>query len=267
MIIDHIAKDFLGAMLRANLTGREAFTDVYAGHFITLAYLGAKDFYDQANKANLQVGFSEYEIAKALVQARLASSRLAITPELINVLITSSVHMSLANVHNTREELGLDSEKTAEPKASFSTIVGTFDKITAGSDIPVERTGTIKAEVNLVTPPAQIVENKRPDGIRFGTFDWLDQLPAPVLVAAEVAADKADEVAEEVAADKADEVAEEVAADKADEVAEEVAAEVAEEVAAASVSKKKKAKKSKAKKVKAQAKVQAQDDATEMSAT
>ena len=34
MIIDHIAKDFLGAMLRANLTGREAFTDIYAGHFI-----------------------------------------------------------------------------------------------------------------------------------------------------------------------------------------------------------------------------------------
>ena len=216
MIIDHIAKDFLGAMLRANLTGREAFTDVYAGHFITLAYIGAKDFYEQAKGAGIQVGFPEYEIAKALVQARMASSRLAITPELINVLATSSIHMSLANVTQVRTELGLDPEKVPEPEYTSLRI-----------------TSSVAGKMSITT-----------------SVDESEEIAAA-------------EAAEEVRADMAAEEAEEILADLA---AEEVAAaEAAEEVAASA--KKKKAKKSKAKKVKAQAKVQTQDDITEMSAT
>jgi len=247
MIIDHIAKDFLGAMLRANLTGREAFTDIYAGHFITLAYIGAKDFYEQAKDAGIQVGFPEYEIAKALVQARLASSRLAITPELINILATSSIHMSLANVTQVRTELGLDPEKVEEPKYSFTTVMGNFDKlvgITVGSGVaPMAPTGTkavsdMATETNLpkaellVTSTAQIIENI-----------ILDHLPAPGPVG--------DEMTDKVAAEGV-------------AVAE---IEVAAEGVAVATAKKKKAKKSKAKKVKAQAKVQTQDDITEMSAT
>jgi len=237
MIIDHIAKDFLGAMLRANLTGREAFTDVYAGHFITLAYIGAKDFYEQAKGAGIQVGFPEYEIAKALVQARMASSRLAITPELINVLATSSIHMSLANVTQVRTELGLDPEKVPEPE---------YTSLRITSSVAGKMSITTSVDESEEIAAAEAAEEVRAD-----------------MAAEEAEEIAAAEAAEEVRADMAAEEAEEILADLA---AEEVAAaEAAEEVAASA--KKKKAKKSKAKKVKAQAKVQTQDDITEMSAT